>query len=308
MAAKSVLALCAGISAARSNTEPSFAIALLDRGWSSTQTFLDSGARGPPGHEAVTRTFQHVLQRDHSRKSLDSCWVIDVGMNVGFYTLQSAGLGCTVDAFEIQPRMHELIDLSRLLNPAELSRRIHPHHVAIANETRSMYVIDADRAGLSIGSSVISSRSHPKRKSDQVVTARLDDFVKQQQQAVPSSSIALLKVDVEGYAPSLMHDTPHMHGNYMSFERPLHTTAHAKFVPCPTFAPRVRMSTHTSLPPSFFVCRCAQFRARSPLLSQQPHPQSCHSQHRRRDGACTAVEECRSLSGRRARATRAVGL
>jgi hypothetical protein len=56
-------------------------------------------------------------------------------MNVGFYSLQSAALGCSVDAFEIQPRMHQLINLSLSLNPG-LADRIRPHALAVTVDAR----------------------------------------------------------------------------------------------------------------------------------------------------------------------------
>lgn len=199
LTSKSAMPLCEGITVVRSNTVPAFAIALLNKGWASASSFCnesEGNGRGPPGHEEITRMFAHLL-RGHSE-----CHVVDVGMNVGFYSLQSAALGCSVDAFEIQPRMHQLMNLSLSLNPG-LADRIRPHALAVTVDTLSseMLVMDADAEGLATGSSVISAKPHPKRKSERVATVRLDDFMAQGDRVAEMlrHGISLLKVDVEGF-------------------------------------------------------------------------------------------------------------
>ncbi|UJR32299.1 hypothetical protein I4U23_019763 [Adineta vaga] len=117
-----------------------------------------------------------ICQRD------PSTIVVDVGAYLGDFGMYAAACGCTVYMFEIQSDMISLIR-SSIQHNAFSDSRIFVYHNAVSDEpngTTVTYVPEGSATKISDG---ISS----------VQTIRLDDIV------WTSSSIYILKVDVEGF-------------------------------------------------------------------------------------------------------------
>ena len=162
-----------GLSAVRMNVSPTFVLALFDKGWGSSVDFIAADGR-LSGHEEISLAVNHLLT------GRQRCRVIDVGMNAGFYTWQTASLGCDVDAFDILPRAHLLANLTRVLNDAAVGARVRAHWLAIENASRTVGIAgdvpSGSQKGTFTGSTRITSASDEKGGT-RVQSVRLDDFI-----------------------------------------------------------------------------------------------------------------------------------
>ena len=162
--------ICDGVDAFRSGTRPSFAMATFnDSVWCSADDFVRNAGR-MPDHNEITHLFDALLRHR------ENCVVVDVGCNVGWFTLQAASLGCSVTAFELQPRLHGLLNVSMRLNPG-FGERVRSHQLAIENRTRSVSVFGSSHRYMGsayIGSSVAK---HTSGRAIIVQSARLDDML-----------------------------------------------------------------------------------------------------------------------------------
>lgn len=97
----------------KTNTNPSFLILTLSPKsdvWISNQL-----VRRGWWESAIEKTFEEVLD-DVFKKPNAECNMIDVGGNLGFFSLLSAAYGCQVSTFEVQPEMVERIKASATIN------------------------------------------------------------------------------------------------------------------------------------------------------------------------------------------------
>lgn len=132
--------------------------------------------------------------------------VVDVGGNFGWYTLYSIALGCEVFVVEPVPAWLEVLTLGVALNPGFAS------HVKIVQNVvypdRGNYTLRVPKpkgnARMHLGMTYMQgSAGRIKGYEDQVTYAhvaraiRLDDVVR--------SDVCMLKVDVEGYEPQVVH-------------------------------------------------------------------------------------------------------
>lgn len=60
--------------------------------------------------------------------------VADLGANVGFYTFQLAELGCSVDAFEPNPSIYDLLQKAQAKNVEEHDYNINTYNLAVSNK------------------------------------------------------------------------------------------------------------------------------------------------------------------------------
>ena len=137
--------------------------------------------------------------------------VVDVGGNFGWYTLYSIALGCNVLVVEPVPAWLEILTLGVALNPG------FARHVTIAQNVvypeRGNYTLRVPRpvgedrmylgmtymqgsAGMLKGYKDEWTYAHVAR------SVRLDDLV--------HSDVCLLKADVEGYEPQVLHTAQHL--------------------------------------------------------------------------------------------------
>jgi len=132
--------------------------------------------------------------------------VVDVGGNFGWYTLYSIALGCDVFVVEPVPTWLEILRLGVALNPG------FARHVKIAQNVvypeRGNYTLRVPQpegnANMYLGMTYMQgSAGMIKGYKDDVTYAhvarsvRLDDVVR--------SDVCLLKADVEGYEPQVLH-------------------------------------------------------------------------------------------------------
>ena len=132
--------------------------------------------------------------------------VVDVGGNFGWYTLYSVALGCDVFVVEPVPAWLEILRLGVALNPG------FARHVQIAQNVvypkRGNFTLRVPRpkgdAHMYLGMTYMEGSAGKIKGYDEHETyahvaraIRLDDVVR--------SDVCLLKADVEGYEPQVLH-------------------------------------------------------------------------------------------------------
>ena len=130
--------------------------------------------------------------------------VVDVGANLGWFSLLSARMGCRVLAFEPVPAIAALFMASAKLN--NLSHRIALHR-AVASDDPTHQPVHLHFQAHSWDTSSIDGTASGNSRSTLIraPSATLDAFV--------SESPCALKVDVEGYEPAVLR------GGAASFKR-----------------------------------------------------------------------------------------
>lgn len=132
--------------------------------------------------------------------------VVDVGGNFGWYTLYSIALGCDVFVVEPVPAWLEILTLGVALNPGFASRVRVAQNVVYPE--RGNYTLRVPRPKgderMHLGMTYMQgSAGRLKGYSDDATYAhvaraiRLDDVVR--------ADVCLLKADVEGYEPQVLH-------------------------------------------------------------------------------------------------------
>lgn len=124
--------------------------------------------------------------------------VLDVGMNIGWYSIWSRAFGHTVVSFEPNPVMHVRVCESLILNGWDKDKSVQLFKYGLGNEEAEMTLTTGKNPG---GSSFFSERLDKKyRKTMPVKVVKLDDIAEQEgwisETALP---IHLIKVDVEGF-------------------------------------------------------------------------------------------------------------
>ena len=66
---------------------------------------------------------------------------VDIGANVGWFTLTVAGWGFEVHSFEPMPFNNELLAMSFEANDDEMTRRINHHSVGLDNTARECVIL-----------------------------------------------------------------------------------------------------------------------------------------------------------------------
>ncbi|KXZ44774.1 hypothetical protein GPECTOR_62g889 [Gonium pectorale] len=149
----------------------------------------------------------------YSSVSRSAPLVVDVGANFGYFTLLAASMGCRVIAVEPVPRFLAFLHWSLAANGLRPTVSTDPtaSPPAGAADPPAVTVVErivSDLAGLNLtisvprkgvwGTANVASLHPPDVEPESIVvpTVRLDDIVRDE-------SVALLKVDVEGYEPSV---------------------------------------------------------------------------------------------------------
>jgi len=118
-------------------------------------------------------------------------WFVDVGANLGYFTLLAAkwvGPGGKVDAFEPDP-----INFQRLqshLRANQLESRVNVHELAASSQAGEVQMTHPQAAGTNHGMASMYKSLVGEGETYSVSTVRLDDYL----QGAPN----LIKIDVEG--------------------------------------------------------------------------------------------------------------
>ena len=140
----------------------------------------------------ITDQFKEIL---HSRDKKGL--VIDVGMNIGWFTVYSRAMGHDVVGFDPYPIMHkrvcESLDLNGWLNDNSVKTFIQ----GLGEKTETLNITTGKNPG---GTSFDEDRLAKRfRKKLEVSVVRLDDVAEQQGWITNEEPIYILKMDVEGY-------------------------------------------------------------------------------------------------------------
>ncbi|MBT7958998.1 MAG: FkbM family methyltransferase [Akkermansiaceae bacterium] len=147
--------------------------------------------------EAETLLFQRILTQDCSNKL-----VVDVGANIGYFTMLSLASGCRVVAFEPQPGARELIRQSLRLNYFNYEKiTLLPGVVGTHDGTGSIS-LDGEWGMRSMASDISSEKAS-------VSQFRLDRIIKE--------DVHLLKIDVEGFEHLVLAGTSDLFSHYNVF-------------------------------------------------------------------------------------------
>lgn len=120
--------------------------------------------------------------------------MVDVGGNLGFFSLLSAAWGCQVITYEVQPDMIQKIQASSVINGFENLMTI--RHLAVDSEP-GKFVGFALGTSDNLGSAFVYNPDE-KDKTVRVETVTLNDELMNDVKDPNNNRITLLKVDVEG--------------------------------------------------------------------------------------------------------------
>jgi FkbM family methyltransferase len=137
---------------------------------------------------------------------------VDVGGNFGWFTLWSLALGCRVTVFEPVPQFVDVMTLGLALNPG-FGPRVTLHQKFVYDGPSRNFSMQVPTGHLTNGRKVymgmtgmrgeygVLKSAHAKVNTTQELTrpsVRVDDVV-------PRADVCILKADVEGYEPQVVH-------------------------------------------------------------------------------------------------------
>ncbi|KAG2379360.1 hypothetical protein C9374_007499 [Naegleria lovaniensis] len=149
---------------------------------------------------AIEDTFEKILKEFFKKNALakesnkKTCRVVDVGGNLGFFSLLSAAWGCQVKTYEVQPDMIKKIQASSVINGFEHLMTI--RHRAVDSES-GKFVGFALGSSDNLGSAFVYNPDE-NDKTVKIETVTLNDELMTDIKDPNNNRITLLKVDVEG--------------------------------------------------------------------------------------------------------------
>jgi len=166
------------------------------------------------GHKDWIDNYEHHVQKIFRQYAwgLEDCLILDVGANDGQYTHLSAGTGCAVVAFELQPFCLEPLHTAVLLNNQTsrvriINRAVHHELTELSLEV----IADQCNGGFHSGKrrylwveegeeeKIALAGDERERRVVKVPTVVLNRAV-----IPPHLKISLLKVDTEGHEPEIL--------------------------------------------------------------------------------------------------------
>ena len=121
---------------------------------------------------------------------------LDVGSNIGFFTLAMLAMGCRVKAFEMQGDLTSMIETSACVN--KFSQRLEVITGAVSDEKRMLRRIDARHGNLG-GVGILSSDTSSATSAVEVESRTLDELV-----GNIYEPILIMKMDLEGHEPQAL--------------------------------------------------------------------------------------------------------
>jgi len=168
---------------------PSFIVAVRNRPASPTiENAIIKGGVFAPSESSI---FDYVLRDGCKRRNAlgQPPLVVDVGANLGWFTLLAASYGCRVISFEILPKAVQLIRLSLELN--HFTDRVQLYHLGMSHISGNLTVYYNDNDwGFSSLRPLVGVPDGEVEQKVLVPVSTLDLMVKE--------DVILLKIDVEG--------------------------------------------------------------------------------------------------------------
>lgn len=147
---------------------------------------------------------QVMIMADILSAKKNDCFVVDIGMNDGFYTQLAASYGCQVYAFELQTRC---IDISfRAAKKNQFNKYITVFHRPVAAHHNQVVEINFPKdafcdGGFTMDRDSTQKNSHSKAPLEvkkKFHTMSLEGLL------LPTTNIDFLKLDVEGFEPEVL--------------------------------------------------------------------------------------------------------
>lgn len=114
--------------------------------------------------------------------------VVDVGGNIGLYSVIAGNSGCYVEAFEPVPENFKYLKINSTQNGLE--KKITIHHKAVSSKEGKAKIYLAKK---NIGTHSLAAAAADSSESINVSVVTLDKFIK------PDPQVDILKIDVEGF-------------------------------------------------------------------------------------------------------------
>lgn len=172
-------------------TSPPFWIS-LHKEWFDQMRWVSIMKKGNYYETGLTEVFKDILS------NVSPGLVLDVGMNIGWFTLWSRSFGHSVASFEPNPVMHIRVCESLALNEWDKDNSVKIYPYGLANVEGVMNLTTGKNPGMS---SFYEDRLAKRyRKSITVDVVKIDNVANQEGWLdMNASPIHLIKIDVEGY-------------------------------------------------------------------------------------------------------------
>ena len=193
-------------------TEPSFFVSVHDKTYDPVR-FDSIFEKGDYYEENVRKRFEYILSEyQHEKMPL----VLDVGGNIGYYTLLSSVWNHYVITFEVNPA--NLIRLCESIAQNEFDDQVAVYRVGLSNTTGRLHGVtvgrnpgqvglldEQDKRNTLVADSFKGNETKSKTNQFTVTTMTLDDFVTQRGWYDRNDiSITLWKLDTEGHEPHIL--------------------------------------------------------------------------------------------------------
>ena len=139
----------------------------------------------------------YILDLMKANQNTDAI-IIDIGANIGYYSLLSAAMGYTCYSFEPDPSNFEKLNSSIKLN--NFDNKIKLYKNALSNKANETIILSTV-AGSIVNHgclTVLKDFISTSRNTVQCVTLKLDDVINK------NDNILLIKIDVEGFEPEVI--------------------------------------------------------------------------------------------------------
>lgn len=167
-------------------------------------TFIDSGVGEKLRLQGtwdpqVLGPMQFILQ---TRPCDEDHYVMDVGANIGFFSLFSLSLGCDTAMFEVNPLALQALRSSLCINePIYRRKRLKFQVIPLAVSPQSVirFPVKDVRHRRNTGAMGSSDCNDARVLCREAKTVQLDNFMYGPMRSFSKSKIRVLKIDVEGY-------------------------------------------------------------------------------------------------------------
>ena len=156
---------------------------------------VDQWSKALPTFEPFTR---QVIKENYERHRQNPGIFLDIGANIGTFSIMGGRLGYKVYAFEPAPQTLRLLRSNIELN--NLKGKVIPLSYALSDveENKTFYFFETAEGSSSLeGDLARFQRIGIKPKQFSIKTKRLDDWM--QEEGVNPDEIRLIKIDVEGH-------------------------------------------------------------------------------------------------------------
>jgi len=193
-------------------TDPSFFVSVHDKRYDSVR-YSSIFEKGDYYEENVRKRFEYILS-EHQHETMPV--VLDVGGNIGYYTLLSSVWNHYVITFEVNPA--NLMRLCESISQNDFDDQVAIYRLGLSNTTGRLHGVqvgknpgqvglldEEDKRNTLVADYFKGNETKSKTKKFTVTTITLDDYVTQRGWYDRSDiNITLWKLDTEGHEPHIL--------------------------------------------------------------------------------------------------------